>query len=377
MKKIKVTMLLLGLIILLIGCKKKAIKETELLTESETEIKVEEVIAETKVQTEKITEKVIGTENQKNTEGMVISYLTGQWVDASIGNHRPVAVMLGNSFEALPQAGIANADVVYEVPVEGNYTRLMAIFEDYQNLEKIGSVRSARNYFVYYAREFDAVFAHFGQAVYALPLLDMHDTHNLSGLSAIGSTVYYRSDDRYAPHNAYASAEGINNGIDTSGYRLEYSEDYSGHYQFAKGDEIIVLEDGYNVTYIEPGYTINQAWFEYDVATGLYARFQYGDKHIDQLTGEQLMYKNIIIQYSWWENFDDNGYLNIDTIYGGTGVFITNGKAIDIIWDKETEFGPTRYYDIVSGEEIILNQGKTWVCVIQDSYESRVEMTAE
>jgi Protein of unknown function (DUF3048). len=377
MKKAKVAMLLLGLMaVLLIGCKKKIVEETELET-AEVIIETEtEKITET--ETEKITIEETETETEtENTEGMVQSYLTGKWVDESIGNHRPIAVMLGNSLEALPQAGIANADVIYEAPVEGNYTRLMAIFEDYQNLEKIGSVRSCRNYYVYYAREFDAVYLHYGQAVYALPLLGMYETHNLSGLEAIGSTVYYRTADRYAPHNAYASAFGIESAMDIMGYRSEYSEYYTGHYRFAEKDEMIELEDGYGATYIELGYTINNPWFEYDEATGLYTRFQYGAEQIDELTGEALQYKNIIIQYSWWQNFDENGYLNIDTIYGGTGDFITNGKAIAVTWEKDSEFGPTRYYNAITGEEITLNQGKTWVCIVQDSYEYRVVINAE
>ena len=72
-------------------------------------------------------------------DGYVVSYLTGEYVPESIGRRRPVAVMLNNLKPACPQAGIANAGVVYEAPVEGGITRLMGVFEDYDNLEKISS----------------------------------------------------------------------------------------------------------------------------------------------------------------------------------------------------------------------------------------------
>ncbi len=97
-------------------------------------------------------------------EGMAKSYLTGEWMDEEQAKKRPLAIMIGNTSDALPQYGISAADVIYEVPVEGSYTRLMAIFQDYSGIEKIGSVRSCRHYFIYFAREFDAIYTHYGQA---------------------------------------------------------------------------------------------------------------------------------------------------------------------------------------------------------------------
>ena len=47
-------------------------------------------------------------------EGMARSYLTGEWIDETIANQRPLAVMLGNTKIATPQYGITDADVIYE-----------------------------------------------------------------------------------------------------------------------------------------------------------------------------------------------------------------------------------------------------------------------
>ena len=126
----------------------------------------------------------------EESQDMMTSYLTGKQVSTEIGSKRPVAIMFNNIIDAIPQAGIANADVVYEAPVEGGITRLMGIMEDYEDASRIGSVRSCRNYYVYYATEFDAIYSHFGQAVYALDLLERPEVDNLSGLSDYGSTVY-------------------------------------------------------------------------------------------------------------------------------------------------------------------------------------------
>lgn len=305
-------------------------------------------------------------------EGYVTSYLTGEYVPETIGRRRPVAVMINNVQAACPQAGIANAGVMYEAPVEGGITRMMAVFEDYDNLEKIGPVRSCRDYFIFYASGFNAIYTHYGQSAYAVPFLELPEVENLSGLAGYGDQVFYRTTDRKAPHNAYTSFEGLQKGIEINGYSQEYAEDFVCGYAFCGVDDEIDLP-GVDAQIVKPGYFLNEPWFEYNPEDKLYYRYQYGDKHIDELTGEQLAYKNIILQYSTWRNYDENGYLNIDVDAGNVGKYIVNGKAIDITWKKHTPWGPTYYYD-ANGNQITLDTGKTFVCIIQDTYADRVEI---
>lgn len=306
-------------------------------------------------------------------EGYVVSYLTGEYVPETIGRRRPVAVMLNNLKPACPQAGIANAGVVYEAPVEGGITRLMGVFEDYDNLEKIGSVRSCRDYYIFYASGFNAIYTHYGQSAYALPFLELPEVNNLSGLAGYGDQVFYRTTDRKSPHNAYTSFEGIQKGIEINGYSQEYDEDFQPGYAFCGVDEEVDLPGETQASIVKPGYFLNEPWFEYNPEDKLYYRYQYGDKQIDQLTGEQIAYKNIILQYSSWRNYDENGYLNIDVDEANVGKYIVNGKAIDITWKKHTPWGATFYYD-TAGNQITMDTGTTWVCIIQDSYADRVEI---
>ena len=99
-----------------------------------------------------------------STEPAYTSYLTGLPVAEELQKKRPIAVMLNNIEAGCPQYGIAKASVIYEAPVESRITRLMGIFEDWEDIEKIGYVRSSRDYFVYCAMEHDAIYCHFGQA---------------------------------------------------------------------------------------------------------------------------------------------------------------------------------------------------------------------
>ncbi len=334
------------------------------------------------------------TASAEEGNGMVRSFLTGKLVPESIGRTRPISVMLNNIYDALPQSGIGNAAIVYEAPVEGGITRLMGIFEDYQDVERIGSVRSSREYYVYFAREFDSFYLHFGQAWYALELLWRDETLNLSGLEDAGhgegELVYYRGDDFPAPHNVFTNYDMIQAGIDFRGYSREYSDEYlarNGHYQFAADDAPVLLADGQDAGYVAPGYDYNNAYFVYDASTEKYTRYQFGEPQIDLTTGSPLTYDNILFQYCQWrDQVDSDTYLDIDVLTGGSGKYITKGKAIDITWKKEDggswddmfapgNFSPTRYYD-ASGNEITLNQGKTWVCIVLDTESDKVQINA-
>lgn len=277
--------------------------------------------------------------NEENqTETQVKSYLTGENVPESIGRRRPVAVMMGNNSSGAPQSGIGHAGVVYEAPVEGNITRLMGILEDYDSLERIGSVRSCRDYYLFYANEFNAIYAHYGQAVYALPYLEQHVIDNLNGIN-MGNLAFFRTTDRKAPHNAYTDAAHLQAGIDAMKYSQEYNTDYSGHYLFAEDGIETVPADGITANLVKlDNFTDNHPWYEYDAASGEYRRFQYGKEHVDQLDNRQLTCDNIILQYSSCPAYDANGYLNIDATSGGQGKFITRGKAIDIRWEKDSQW---------------------------------------
>ena len=301
-------------------------------------------------------------EEREEEDGRIRSYLTGQMVDVSKGNRRPVAVMMSNDKEARPQYGINRAGVVYEAPVEGGMNRYMAILEDFDDLDRIGSVRSCRTYYTYFAREFDAIYAHYGQSTFAKPYLDNVD--NINGLDAIGGTAYYRSKDKKSPHNAYTSGERLQKSIGILGYSQEYDPSYKGHYLFARDGMEVSLDDRPGVmdaAVLKPGYAMNQATFRYDESDGLYHRYQYGGVH--EGSEGPITAKNVIFQYCQSGHYATTEYLAINVHTSECGYFMTGGKAIPISWEKDGEFGVTHYYDL-DHREVVFNQGQTWVCII-------------
>ena len=99
--------------------------------------------------------------------------------------------MINNIEACLPHWGLSHAGVYYEAPVEGGISRIMAIFEDYDSVERIGSVRSCRNYFIFYASGFEAVYVHYGQSAYAAPYLELPEVNNLSGPGGIRGPDFF------------------------------------------------------------------------------------------------------------------------------------------------------------------------------------------
>ena len=197
---------------------------------------------------------------------------------------------------------------------------------------------------------------------FAKPYLDAVD--NINGLESIGTTAYYRSSDKKSPHNAYTDGERLNRAIASLGYSQEYDPSYEGHYLFARDGAEISLEDRPGVmeaASAQTGYTLNQAYFVYSAEDGLYHRYQYGDVH----RGDEgpVTARNVIFQFCQSGYYASTEYLAFNVHTPEFGYFMTGGKAIPIGWEKEGEFGPTRYYDL-NGREVVLNQGQTWVCIL-------------
>jgi hypothetical protein len=318
------------------------------------------------------TTTVVETTTEDPNQGKTLSYLTGEYVSNKRASRRPVAVMYNNIINAIPHSGLSYADVIYEAPVEGSITRLMGIFDNYDKLKKIGSVRSSRIYYCYFALEWDAIYCHYGQSKYALSFLKSDSIDNISSYNA--GNYFYRTSDRVAPHNCFTSGEEINAAIKKLGYKKKYDKDYQGHFNFAEYGSTLELESSKKAQKVEIGYPINQPWFEYNAQDGQYYRYQYGDKHIDDQNNKQLHCSNIIIQFVNSTIYPDNKSLDITLTGEGSGWYITKGKAEKITWKKAKKEGQTKYYD-KSGAEITLNTGKTWICMVQSEYSDDVKIS--
>ncbi len=277
---------------------------------------------------------------------------------------RNIAVMYNNISTVWGyQSGLQDAYLVYEILVEGGYTRLMAIFKD-ANTERIGSVRSSRPYFLDYALENDALYVHFGASEQALSDIKTLGINNINGMTYSASFWRDRSLKLATEHTAFTSMDHIKKGIEKYKYRtttkidllLDYSVD---ELDISKMDGAIPA----NKVFID--YSASRSTtFEYDTVNKVYLRSQGTAKgnynHMDAITKKQYTAKNIITYQLPSRTIDSKGRQAINTTGGGKGYYITNGYAVPITWEKTSRASQTKYR-YLDGTEIKVNDGNTYI----------------
>ena len=111
--------------------------------------------------------------------------------------------------------------------------------------------------------------------------------------------------------------------------------------------------------------TPNVADFRAGVVSALSA---YGKEQTDEIDGSQLAVSNVVFQYRHGEVRDDHDYLAFGVHGEGDAIVFTGGKVIKGTWKRyDGDATPAKFYD-ENGEEIIFNQGKTWICNIWQEY---------
>ncbi len=316
-------------------------------------------------------------------------------------NQRPIAVMIDNNIGDGLHAGLQESYLNYEIIVEGGLTRIMALYKD-KNVSLIGPVRSSRHYFLDYALESDAIYAHFGWSPYAQNDISALGVNNLNGLY---DDAFWRDYNIAAPHNVFTSVEKIysyaalkNYSQETTNWHLlNYSTDEinlnpqienntSNENQTTESnstkkstnkssktketpeptpsptatpDPNLLIANNINFSYSNYEYRT----YTYDANRKVYLRFRNNSPHLDKTTLQQLNYKNILIIRVNNKTLDREGRQDLDTVGTGEGYFITNGYALPITWTKSLRSAKT-IYRYLDGKDVILNDGNTFINII-------------
>ena len=231
------------------------------------EPEIEEVIPEESVEDTQEAEEepapgeltVIGEREIVN--GEMQSYLTGEWTSEKAATRRPIAVMIPNNRPAMPQYGLSRAGIIYEAPVEGRITRLMAVVEDFDDLERIGPVRSSRDYYVYMAMGYEAIYCNWGLAVpYVEELINRPEYYNVSaaveGIHNPADEAFARvkRGDGYAlEFTGYLMIDGLFDAVERLGYDWNYDDKYEPPFLFAADGVRAEYEENESVNMIYPG----------------------------------------------------------------------------------------------------------------------------
>jgi len=311
-------------------------------------------------------------EPEESFEGLERSHLTGLWIDEEVAARRPFAVTINNMRQALPQSGISQAGIIYAVLAEGGITRLIAVFDDFY-AEKIGPVRSARDYFLSFSYDNNAVFVHHGGSPGGYDLIRRLSTDSLDGMRLDGS-VFFRDQDRFRipamrEHSSFTSASRLIEAADRFDMLLPY--DFRGMFDFYD-EQMTPLGASPATEVFIPFSTSYPMTFVFDEQTGLYSVFHRQNEQIDDLTGEQLTTTNIIIKLTTLSVVpgDAEGRLNVNVTGSGAGYIATNGSFAPITWQKSEITGQTLFFG-ADGQRLKVNRGQTWICVHNSSVEFR------
>lgn len=331
------------------GCKKTPVDET--------------VVVENNKEVEEVDEEVI-IEELPVKEG-IPSPLSGIYFPEEKVNRRPIAIMFDNHHRARWQAGLKDAEIVYEFLVEAPYTRYMGIYL-VNEPESIGPIRSARPYFIATALEYDGIYVHVGGSTQALSDIKTLKVADIDGLTS-SNKVFWRKSHKKAPNNLYSSMEALRKTQEERKFKdmgdytpFKFKEDESD-IEGSIANKLTILYRKNNTTE-----------YNYDEEKKLYVRTKDGELHIDEIDSTPIVAKNIIIQEAKTKVLDNEGRLEIQLVGEGKGKYITHGNAIEIKWVKESKKTKTIYYTL-EGEELVLNPGVTWIQVIEPETEVVIE----
>ena len=285
-------------------------------------------------------------------------------------NSRPYAVVINNYPGAVKvQAGLSDAYMVYEIPVEGGMSRSLALFKD-KYPTKIGTVRSARHNFLDYVMENDAIFVCFGWSHYAQD--ELKNKWKIDYINGLFDSPFWRENPEKlaTEHTAYTSLEKVRDYIKNKGYRTTTNVKALLNYS---ADEINLSSEGIKAdTVIIPYSNYYTVKYVYDNSSKTYQRYVNNVIHKDYFTGDLFTAKNIIVVKLDFKNTDDNYYLDLYNTGSGKGYYITNGYAKEITWEKKDRSSKT-VYKYLDGTEIKVNDGNTYIMIQSVSKETTIE----
>ncbi|MBQ7817534.1 MAG: DUF3048 domain-containing protein [Oscillospiraceae bacterium] len=324
------------------------------------------------------------TQPPTEPEPELINPLTGEPVEA-LTNNRPYAVAINNSKAAMPQHGVAQADILYETLIEGE-TRCLGIFYDMAaQTEPIGTIRSARRDFIRVAMAYDAIFVHKGLSPKQGTQYDKYSaevTFKETGWNHVdGNNEAYkyfyigRKDGYAAEHRTFVNPDKVMEAAKALGCTMTREQSLDVGLQFDE-EAFFVGESAKKITaYFNLSKSYDNKWTKFtrltfNEDTGLYEAYQKhggysnGSDYVDGNTGDILSFRNVLILRTPIETLGNkNGWMKIDVTGEGEGYFACNGQMTKIKWSRPTE-SDHYTYTLENGTPITLGVGKTYIAII-------------
>lgn len=284
------------------------------------------------------------------------SPLTGIDVTEADTKRPVIGVMIENSTFARPQSGLQEAGVVYEAIAEYGITRFLALYQE-ANPSNVGPVRSARPYYVDWARAYDAGYAHVGGSPDALAKIKAEGIRDLDQFHNSGS--YRRISQREAPHNVYTTGESLRALTAGKGWT---GSTFTGLSRKKEAKATAPTATAIDISISGPTYNVH---YDYDAATNSYLRSMGGTAHKDADSGKQITPKVVVGLATQYSLMADGYHSAYTTTGSGTAKIFQDGTVTEGTWKRDTTTSQYVFSD-AGGKPVALNPGQVWFTVTGD-----------
>lgn len=276
--------------------------------------------------------------------------------DPAAADHPAVVVKIDNSADARPHVGLNQADVVYEVWVEG-ITRFAAVFHT-QAADPVGPVRSARS------TDIDLV-GNLGRPLLVWSGGNPGVTGQVKAAEAEGVLVdvshsvaspqYWRQSGRRAPHNLFTNVSDLLATRTPEGATPPTP-------LFAYRDEGAPAETGDAVPGVRIDYGLGSIVdYVWDGERSCWARYQDG-AFVDE-AGQQVCPANVVVMQAQYGSSEvDARSPQAYTVGDGEAFVLTDGHLVTGRWARGDRAAPATL-TTADGAGIGLTRGTTWVAV--------------
>ncbi|MDR2166790.1 MAG: DUF3048 domain-containing protein [Clostridiales bacterium] len=298
-------------------------------------------------------------------EGMATSPLTGLYICEQAAARRPFAVVYSNEPRSMPQLGLSQAALVFEVLAEGTITRIVAVFQDF-DAEMIGPVRSSRHYMSELAAGIGAVFVHHGGSLQGYASIRELGLYQIDGMRYDGTIIQrdaVRRRERGFEHSGFTAASRLIGHSENRNFDMAASPNlgFFGFFDEPTAPAPGNVADVVNI----PFHGSNISVFRFSEDDGLYYKYIFGNPQMDGNIDEQLAVSNVLVQVTNIYHIagDAEGRRNVRLLGEGHGYLATFGTYTRVYWEKSDAHSPTLWF-CENGEPLQLNRGATWISII-------------
>ena len=318
----------------------------------------------------------------QSDEPPVVKYnpnpLTGLEADDDyVKNQRPIVFMINNIHNrapnnALPQYGLATADITYEIVAEGGLTRLLCAYSNFNKLPpEIGSIRSARQPHIEMLIPLNALYMHIGGSTTGRDMLEIYhykDKEIDGNYQSVRDEAFYFNEARWrsgqnSEHCWFTNPELVKKAIEN--YNLDTTEQINNAFAFVPYTEQPRVLEGGSATDIKVAFSQSEKIaLNYDAALNKYMKSGCYGPTLDGNTGEQVGYENFFLIFAEMNERADS-LVEVNYDIGGYGYYFNGGRYEKVRWSKGFPQEPLRIVDMGGNDiDIKINPGKTYVAVV-------------